>query len=168
LSSSESKKDCTLTKPILTAPCRYLGAVSSEEELAARLDEDEATAKAAAQSGSQFAEPGGHDPRWQRMEGHNGGEIRDMCSHPGYELHERRAGHPRGCIVVFDEGAPGPEQAAHIARHDPARALRFVDAVRAIIRESNGEGHGWAEHEPAYYAGLNFAVIALAGAYDED
>jgi hypothetical protein len=87
----------------------------------ARLDEDAVAAMAAVQSGNQFAEPGDHDPRWRRMEGHGGGEVRDMCSHH------------RGCIVVFDEGAPGPEEAAHIARYDPARVLREVEAKRAIL-----------------------------------
>lgn len=99
----------------------------------ARLDEDEETAKAAARSGNQFTEAGDHDPRWQRMTGHNGGEIRDMCSYAGHEAQERRDGRPHGCVVVFDEGAPGPEQAAHIARHDPARALREVAAKRELI-----------------------------------
>ena len=109
----------------------------------AELDEDEAAAKAAAQSGNQFMEPGSHDPRWQRITGHNGGEIRDMC--------EPR----RGCVVVFDEGAPSAEQAAHIARHDPARALREVAAMRKLIayairnaEDADGEwgdGHSGAE-----------------------
>jgi hypothetical protein len=127
---------------------------SNEEKLAAWLDEDEAAANAAAQSGNQFAHAGGHDPCWHRDPGNSGGEVRDMCS-------------PRGHIVVFDEGAPGSEQAAHIARHDPARVLRYVEAVRAIIRESSGEGHGWAEREPAYYAGLGYAVNLLAEVYED-
>jgi hypothetical protein len=102
----------------------------------ARLDEAASAANAAAQSGNQFAGADGHDPRWQQDPGHNGGEIRDMCS-------------PRGCIVVFDEGAPGREQAAHIARHDPARVLREVGAKRKII----------AEHK---------AVTRLAGLTEQD
>jgi hypothetical protein len=35
--------------------------------------------------------------------------------------------------VVYDEGRPTGEQAAHIARHDPARVLRAVEAKRRIV-----------------------------------
>ncbi|WP_432185403.1 DUF6221 family protein [Streptomyces tendae] len=51
-------------------------------------------------------------------------------------------------VVVFDEGSPSEEQAAHIARHDPARVLteveskrqivNWVDRSRAFFRETNG------------------------------
>ena len=116
--------------------------MNSEEELAARLDEDEAAAKLAAREGGAWTQG---DP------GQGSCAITSL-----------------GGTVVYDEGSPDEYQAAHIARHDPARALRFVAAVRAIIRESSGEGHGWAEHEPAYYAGLEFAVVALTGIYHED
>lgn len=42
---------------------------------------------------------------------------------------------PRGAnvfdeAVAFDEGAPSDAQAEHIARHDPARALRSTHAAR--------------------------------------
>ncbi|CAL9502776.1 DUF6221 family protein [Streptomyces sp. enrichment culture] len=36
-------------------------------------------------------------------------------------------------VVVFDEGSPSEEQARHIARHDPARVLREVDAKRRLL-----------------------------------
>lgn len=38
-----------------------------------------------------------------------------------------------GHFVVYDEGAPGDDQAVHIARHDPARVLREVAAKRRIM-----------------------------------
>lgn len=47
-----------------------------------------------------------------------------------------------GSAVVYDEGAPTEEQAAHIARHDPARVLRAVEAKRKIIDE-------WLENHDA-------------------
>jgi hypothetical protein len=35
--------------------------------------------------------------------------------------------------VVYDEGRPTPDQAAHIARHDPARVLADVAAKRQLV-----------------------------------
>jgi Family of unknown function (DUF6221) len=35
--------------------------------------------------------------------------------------------------IVFDEGAPTDAQAEHIACHDPARALREVEADRKLL-----------------------------------
>lgn len=57
---------------------------------------------------------------------------------------ERYPGHIEDSagVVVYDEGAPTGDQAAHIARHDPLRVLREVEAKRAIL----------AEHEPAWQA----------------
>lgn len=37
--------------------------------------------------------------------------------------------------IVSDEGFPSQMEAAHIARHDPARALREVAVKRAILAE---------------------------------
>jgi hypothetical protein len=36
-------------------------------------------------------------------------------------------------IVVYDEGSPTIEQATHIARYDPGRALRDVEVWRRIL-----------------------------------
>jgi hypothetical protein len=36
-------------------------------------------------------------------------------------------------VIVYDEGRPTDGQAAHIARHDPARVLAEVAAKRAIV-----------------------------------
>lgn len=126
--------------------------MSSEKELAARLDEDEAVAQAACGNSDDPAvrAAGG---RWA---------LRDHPSNSAMIRDEN------GDVVVYNEGSPTDEEAFHIARHDPARVLRFVDAARAIIRESSGDGHGWAEHEPSYYAGLGYAVTLLAEVYNED
>lgn len=46
--------------------------------------------------------------------------------------------------VAFNEGSPSEQQAAHIARHDPARVLRTVAASRQRmerIEEAVGAGH---------------------------
>ena len=40
-----------------------------------------------------------------------------------------------GKFVVYDEGSPTEEQADHIAAHDPARVLRQVAALRAVVDE---------------------------------
>jgi hypothetical protein len=144
------------------APCRYLGAVSSEEKLAARLDEDEALAKAAA-PGPWLLENSDSDPYWN---GHDWEFGPDASARHNVVRHWRIKG-PHVTIDTATNDAYFVPDLRHIARHDPARASRFVDAVRAIIRESNGEGHGRAEHEPAYYAGLGYAVSLLAEIYED-
>jgi Family of unknown function (DUF6221) len=79
----------------------------------ARLDEDEATAKAAGEPGGQFSRPGaGFAPDWKD----EGGAVSSSAGE-----------------VVFDEGNPTEAQSAHIARHDPARALREVEAGRKLL-----------------------------------
>jgi hypothetical protein len=40
-----------------------------------------------------------------------------------------------GGTVVCDEGMPNSRQARHIARHDPARVLRDVAALRSVVEE---------------------------------
>lgn len=40
-----------------------------------------------------------------------------------------------GDVVVYDESAPTAAEAAHIARHDPARVRAEVAAKRAILEE---------------------------------
>lgn len=85
------------------------------EFYAARLDEDEATAKLAAREGGTWTQD-------------------DPVRYPGSIS-------SLGGQVVYDEGAPDENQAPHIARHDPARALREVEAKRAILA-----AHDRAEH----------------------
>lgn len=75
--------------------------------LRARLDEDGARAKAA----------GGDS--WRRQD------------HPSETVAIYDS---KGEPVVYDEGSPTEEQAAHITRHDPARVLAEVDAKREVVR----------------------------------
>ena len=70
----------------------------------ARLDEDEAGARLAARKGGTWTQG---DP------GQGSCAITSL-----------------GGTVVYDEGRPDEHQAAHIARHDPARVLREVAAMR--------------------------------------
>ena len=77
----------------------------------ARLDEDEAIARAAGQDDLARTWTG-NDNGYR-----GGGQVTD--------------GH--GEKVVYDEGAPDTAQALHIARHDPARARREVEAGRRIM-----------------------------------
>ena len=118
---------------------------SDEEKLAAYLDEDEAAAKYI----EDHSEP--WRGRWEADENHR------LRTYNGWTL----------AVPGTPDGEFAPGVLAHIARHDPARVLREVEAVRAIIRESSGEGHGWAEHEPSYYAGLGYAVTLLAAIYED-
>ncbi|MGH3222260.1 MAG: DUF6221 family protein [Streptosporangiaceae bacterium] len=77
------------------------------EFLAARLDEDEAAAKAC-QAPSPWKAA---DQEWDHW------IITDAT----------------GDVVIYDEGTPSLEEAAHIARHDPARVLRDVAADRKLL-----------------------------------
>ncbi len=91
----------------------------------ARLDEDERIAIEAAV---------GH-PDWQ-VEHH---QCFGYCGNPCTFAVECATGQCDDCVVageeirIYDEGGHGKAQAAHIARHDPARGLREVEAKRAIV-----------------------------------
>lgn len=62
--------------------------------------------------------------RWRHETGYHSGRVEDE----------------RGETVVYDEGAPLEEEAAHIARHDPARVLRDTEARRGILDTLQEEG----------------------------
>ena len=79
--------------------------------LYARLDEDEEAARNA----------GG-------LKWHTGCVCEDDC--PGYPACERVEGDD---ITIYSEGGHDADQATHIARHDPDRVLREVEAKRAIL-----------------------------------
>lgn len=79
----------------------------------ARLGEDEEQARLAAREGGE----------WTQV---------DPVRKPG------RIG-SLGGVVVWDEGEPDEHQAAHIARHDPARVLREVAARRRLIGEQTSD-----------------------------
>ena len=78
------------------------------EFLEARLTEDELTASAAIEGSAQ----------WQALYGYR--DIKDDDGH---------------YIVLADSRYPTIGQAAHIARHNPARALRQCAAARGLIAE---------------------------------
>jgi hypothetical protein len=88
--------------------------------LHARLDEDEHTARTAFRHGIDpcgMTKPGAVDDGVWRQ----GEHAADECRIEG-------AG-----IVIYDEGGHTAAQAAHIARHDPARVLREAGTKRKII-----------------------------------
>jgi Family of unknown function (DUF6221) len=78
------------------------------EFLEARLTEDELTAQAAVEG----------SPDWQ--------------AHYDYRDVKDAGGH---YVVLADSHYPTAEQAAHIARHSPARVLRDCETKRALIAE---------------------------------
>jgi hypothetical protein len=82
--------------------------------LLAQLDEDEAVAVAAGHEGSHWIGPA--------ADGWGAGMV-EATDGPTHDVG----------IVVYDEGRPSEAQAAHIARHDPARVLAQVAAVRAVV-----------------------------------
>jgi hypothetical protein len=103
--------------------------------LRARIDEDEAVARAAT------VETGG--PRWH-------GSDSGLCS-------DDASNHP-GPFLVDAYGYTAPELVAHIARHDPARVLADIAAKRAIVdRMAAVLERGWDYYE-------NSTVIDLAEA----
>lgn len=116
--------------------------------LRARLDEDEAAARAATDGTGRWVWRGVDEMRAQALADESGGE--DVLSPNGYEDPELWVSE-----AVRD----------HIARHDPARALAEVAAKRAIVDafvQRNGE-----EHEVSGYhaTGLGIALRHLAAAY---
>lgn len=97
--------------------------------LSARLDEDEAAARAATPG------PWTHDPLKQWHDGDDFVTLTKPHEFVGY-------GGPspfRGCIATT--GNPSQKEAVrnavHIARHDPARVLREVAFARWLIKEAN-------------------------------
>ena len=82
------------------------------EFLSARLDEDEASARAA----TLLVDGTSADGVWS-----TDALDAEVVSGDG--------------ITIYDEGGHSVEQATHIARHDPARVLREVEAKRAIVAE---------------------------------
>jgi hypothetical protein len=55
-------------------------------------------------------------------------------------------------IVVYNESRPDSDQAAHIARHDPARVLAEVEAKRAILELHKEVPHKYDTHPASYCA----------------
>jgi hypothetical protein len=65
--------------------------------------------------------------RWHHETGYHSGRVEDE----------------RGQTVVYDEGAPLEEEAAHIALHDPAAVLRRCAADRKILEHHAPTGDKW-------------------------
>lgn len=59
----------------------------------------------------------------------------------------------KGEPVAYDEGKPTEEQAAHIARHDPARVLREVESKRAILADHSNPHSAAAAEDPGLEEG---------------
>lgn len=76
--------------------------------LGVQLDEDQRIAEAARGQG---------EGRWHHETSYPNGYVYDGGVQP----------------VVYDESTPSPEEAEHIAAHDPARVLREIDAKRRIM-----------------------------------
>lgn len=118
----------------------------------ARIDEDEAAAKAATVGGgstwSAVGEPG------------ESGELVD-AEHGGFVAWNGEA-----------RAFPNYEDAVHIARHDPARVLRECEAKREIVRlyrdawVQSTTGRGSRDKAVAVFA-CQTALYAVAGAYSD-
>lgn len=93
--------------------------------LTACLDEDERIARAAC---------GRLNGQWSH----------DSSIPNGYVYDER------GEAVVYDESAPLPEEAEHIAAHDPARVLREIDADRRLLAEYERAANAYPADSRAY------------------
>jgi hypothetical protein len=111
--------------------------------VAARLDEDEAAAKsAAAETAAGWFTGTSEDS-----------DERSVCYTGPSTLHP-------GSMWDYDIADRVPQAAAaHIARHDPARALREVAAKRAILLQ-------W-EHSPPGSPALTNALYQLAAVYSD-
>ena len=88
------------------------------EWIAGRVDETQRIAEAARGQG---------EGRWHHETGYHSGRVSDE----------------RGETVVYDEGAPLEEEAAHIAFHDPATVLRRCAADRKILEHHAPQGGDW-------------------------
>jgi hypothetical protein len=112
--------------------------------LRARLDEDEAAARAVEDNSAPW------DGQWEADGNHA------LRTYNGWVL--ATAGTPGG------EFPPGV--LAHIARHDPARVLREVEAKRAIVDAYAGtDGGSPRDRDRGRWDALNAAVSALATVY---
>jgi hypothetical protein len=113
------------------------------EFYAARLDEDESTAGHA----------GGHE--WHTGCTCEGGVCR------GYPACEQVEGDD---ITIYNEGGHDADQAAHIARHDPARVLREVEAGRELLTRYRETAIHLADNAATMLNGQFRAAVAAQGA----
>jgi hypothetical protein len=101
--------------------------VTIVEFIKARLDEDEAAARAASAGGAWRYEDGDSVGAWTLYDEHWTIASLKTYQHEAYDYAARMPAfrHPE----YVDADANG----AHIARHDPARVLREVEAKRRIL-----------------------------------
>lgn len=128
------------------------------EFLLARIDEDEAAARAA--SPAPWSYPG--------IESVAGGLLYDASRTIAQIVWDNPGDHD-GSIVRFLPWDESDANGAHIARHDPARVLAECEAKRRIVekydhaRDCGQAPGGWLEECVAYLA----AVYADHPDYDE-
>jgi len=95
---------------------------SLTEFLAARLDEDEAVARATEHN------DGPHTLEWRR-----GGRQHHAFDNHRSEDYESVFAGDWDRILIARDSVRGGRPATHIARHDPARVLAATSAMRAIV-----------------------------------
>lgn len=105
------------------------------EFLLARIAEDEEAAHIASEvwNAGMCDWVTGPPAEWVASNGYDSGRV-------------ERTNAPAGDsgVVVYDEGSPSEGEAAHIARHDPARVLLECEAKRRIVARHRPSG----EYEP--------------------
>jgi len=137
----------------------------TDEEIAflrARLDEDEATAKAATPGPWCWEATGDKDSSWAA------GLVQDEDGNP---LTGEIA---KGEGVIIDgvcESIDGnPADGAHIARHDPARVLREVAVWRRILLDYStaplDATYGGTERETGFRLALSAVLKAKIATYE--
>jgi hypothetical protein len=108
--------------------------------LGEQLNEDERMARAVRVPHEWHQGPGDDDPEWV-------GDEMVLMWPPEFHTPYEQDKHWRGLTV---DG--GPELAAHIAEHDPARVLREIEAKRQLVTlHSEGASELFCsncEHEP--------------------
>lgn len=70
-------------------------------------------------------------------------------------------------VVVYDEGAPSPGQAAHIVHNDPHAVLRRCAADRKILHEHSDNG-GWIRADDGSLARSGPVGARCATCWNED
>jgi Family of unknown function (DUF6221) len=102
------------------------------DRLRAALDEDERMAKAALFHPRTWDETVGDNVIIGEDDGQWKADGREIVSANQFRA---AADDYQDAIHIYDEGGHTEEQAEHIARHDPARVLRQVAAMRKILDE---------------------------------
>lgn len=132
--------------------------------LHARINEDEHIAKRAAGTD-------GVDGRWAYDGDSAQGEVyRPDASHT-YTRLDGSTGVEHSHVTQDSEGImPSVEgdDGCHIARHDPARALREVEAKRALIAQyGDSEGAQFPDYDGGYASATQDALLLLASVYSD-